>query len=182
VWAYRQFTRGTGLPGPPFCPCGKIILWFGEFASAREHVERGLALYSPTKHAAHAWAYAGHDPGVCGWVQGGVSLWFLGCPEQAVEHVRRAVVLAEQIAHPPSVAHVLNHGILYHQLQRDRATIRAWGDRIAALAVEHGLALYEPIGTVARGWVLETVETLYLHLLGEQDRSSAFPAIASAPP
>jgi adenylate cyclase len=116
--------------------------------------QRGLALYNPAKHAAHALTYAGHDPGVCAWAQRSLSLWFLGYPEQAAANVHRAVALAEQIAHPPSVAHVLNYGILYHQLRRDRATIRAWGDRIAALAVEHGLALYEAIGTVARGWVL----------------------------
>jgi class 3 adenylate cyclase/predicted ATPase len=131
-------------------------IWFGEFAAAGEHTERGLALYSPAKHTAHAFTYAGHDPGVCAWAQGGLNLWFLGYPDRAAEHVRRAVALAEQIAHPPSVAHALGHGILCHQLRRDRATVQAWGDRIATLAIEHRLALYGAIGTVARGWVLAT--------------------------
>jgi hypothetical protein len=54
-------------------------------------------------------------------VHGGLSLWFLGYPEQAAENAHRAVALAEQITHAPSVAHVLNHGSLYHQLRRDRA-------------------------------------------------------------
>jgi hypothetical protein len=131
-------------------------IWFGEFAVAQEHVKRGLALYSPAKHAAHAWTYTGHDPGVCAWAHRSSSLWFLGYSEQAAETAHRAVALAEQITHAPSVAHALNHGILYHQLQRDRATVRAWADRMTTLAAEHRLALSEAIGTVARGWMLAT--------------------------
>jgi predicted ATPase len=128
--------------------------WFGEFVVAREHAERGLALYNPAKHAAHGWTYTGHDPGICAWVHNGLGQWFLGYPEQAAESVRRAVVLAEQIAHPPSLAHALQLGVLCYQLRRDLATARLWGDRMARLAVEHRLALYEAIATVARGWVL----------------------------
>jgi hypothetical protein len=115
-----------------------------------------LALYDPVKHAAHAWTYTGHDPGGCAWVHSGMSLWFLGYPEQAAENTHRAVALAEQIAHPPSVAHALQHSILCHQLRRDRATVHAWGDRMETLAAEHRLALSGAIGTVARGWLLAT--------------------------
>jgi class 3 adenylate cyclase/predicted ATPase len=128
--------------------------WFGEFAVAGEHIERGLALYSRAKHATHAFVYTGHDPGVCGWVHGGLNLWFLGYPDQAAENFRRAVALAEQIAHPPTVAHALHHGILYHQLQRDQAKVRAWAGRLATLAAEHRLALHGAAETVARGWLL----------------------------
>jgi predicted ATPase len=131
-------------------------LWNGEFATAGEHVDRGLALYSPAKHAAHAFTYAGHDPGVCAWAHRGLNQWFLGYPEQAAANTHRAVVLAEQIAHPPSVAHVLNYGILCHQLRRDPATVRVWGDRMAQLAAEHRLAPFEATGVIARGWLLST--------------------------
>jgi class 3 adenylate cyclase/tetratricopeptide (TPR) repeat protein len=131
-----------------------ICTWLGEFAAGREHAERGLALYSPAKHASHALTYGGHDPGVCGWARGGMDLWFLGYPDQADEYVHRAVALAEEIGHPPTVAHALNYGILCQQFRRDAATVRSWGERMACLAAEHGLALFGATAIAAHGWVL----------------------------
>ena len=63
--------------------------WFGDFAAARDHAELGISLYSPAKHGAHALTYAGHDPGVCAWMQGGLALWFLGYPDRALENASR---------------------------------------------------------------------------------------------
>jgi len=64
------------------------------------------------------------------------------------------VVLAEEIGHPPTVAHALNYGILCQQFRRDAATVRSWGERMASLAAEHGLALFEATAIAAHGWVL----------------------------
>ena len=130
------------------------LTWLGEFATCWQHIERGLSLYSPAQHAAHAFTYGGHDPGVCGTALGAVNLWFLGYPERAAEHARRSVRLAEQIAHPASVAHALHFGLLCQQLRRDEAMIRAWGERLAKLAAEQSLAHYETIAMVSRGLTL----------------------------
>ncbi len=131
-----------------------IHTWLGEFAVSREHTEKGLALYSPARHGAHALIYGGHDPGVCAWAVTGLDLWLLGYPDQATEHVRRSVLLAEQIAHPPSVAHALNYGLLCHQWRRDGAAVQQWGDRLAKLAAEESLALHGATAEFARGWLL----------------------------
>jgi class 3 adenylate cyclase/predicted ATPase len=128
--------------------------WTGEFAAAREHAERGLFLYSPAKHGTHHLTYVGHDPGVCAWAHGGIDLWFLGYPDRAAENARQSVALAEQIAHPPTVAHALNYGVFLHQLRRDRMMVQAWGDRMASLAAEHHLAVQEATAIITRGWVL----------------------------
>ena len=130
------------------------LTWLGEFATCWEHIQRGLILYSPVQHAAHAFTYGGHDPGVCGTALAAVNLWFLGYPERAAEHARRSLVLAEQISHPASVAHALHFGLLCHQLRRDGATVCAWGERLAKLAAEQDLAHYATIAIVSRGWIL----------------------------
>jgi predicted ATPase len=131
-----------------------ISTWLGEFAIGWEHAQQGLALYNKAKHSSHALTYGGHDPGVCGWARGGMDLWFLGYPDQADEYVRRAVALADEIAHPPTVAHALNYGILCQQMRRDAATVRSWGERLAGLAAEQQLALFEATAIAAHGWVL----------------------------
>ena len=42
---------------------GLPLFFLGELASAREHTERGIALYDPQQHRSHAFLY-GLDPGV----------------------------------------------------------------------------------------------------------------------
>jgi class 3 adenylate cyclase len=56
------------------------LTWLGEFAACSEHTKRGLTIYRPAHHGAHAFTYGGHDPGVCGCALGAVNLWFLGYP------------------------------------------------------------------------------------------------------
>ncbi|HEX7966802.1 MAG TPA: hypothetical protein VF502_01180, partial [Stellaceae bacterium] len=81
-------------------------------------------------------------------------LYFVGgVDEPTAGVVRRAVALAEQIAHPPTMAHALHFGLLCHQLRRDDATVRASGEHSAELAAEQGLAHYETTAT-SRRWVL----------------------------
>jgi class 3 adenylate cyclase/predicted ATPase len=128
---------------------------FGEFTTSLTHADCGIALYDPAKHGSHALIYGGHDPGgVCAWIHRAFDLWFLGYPDKATESARKSLALAEQVAHPPAVAHALNFGILLHQLRRDAAMVRAWGDRMEELAVEQRSALYEAFGTFARGWMM----------------------------
>jgi predicted ATPase len=126
----------------------------GDFASSRKHTEQGIAMYDIAKHRSHALTYGGHDPGVCGWAQNGLNLWFLGYPDQAAAPVRRAVQLAEEIMHPPSVAHAVHYGIFYHQFRRDPAAVIPLSDRLAELAADQHLAQHQATAIFARGWVL----------------------------
>src|SRR5262245_6120642 len=128
--------------------------WLGDFAAGHDHAELGISLYNPAKHRAHTLTYVGHDPGVCAWSQCGLSLWFLGYPERALAHARQSMILAEQIAHAPTVAHALHHGVILHQLRRDAPTVSAWGEWLVRLAGEQRLELYEAVGTFARGWAM----------------------------
>ena len=77
------------------------LLWSGEFASARAHLEQGRALYDPQQHHAHALLYGGHDPGVCCLYCAALSLWLLGYPDQALQSMREALTLAQAWRTPP---------------------------------------------------------------------------------
>jgi predicted ATPase len=41
------------------------LVYLGEWAAARGHLEQGMALYDPQQHRSHAALYSGHDTGVC---------------------------------------------------------------------------------------------------------------------
>jgi predicted ATPase len=60
-----------------------------DLTACLEHAEQGRALYDPDAHRAHKFLYGGHDPGVCGYNHGALTMWLLGYPDRAVERVRR---------------------------------------------------------------------------------------------
>ena len=118
----------------------------GRFAAAREHVRQGLLLYDRDQHRHHALVYGGHDPGVCGYGQGAVTLWFLGYADQAARSIRDGLDLAATLLHPPSVGHALWWAAVVHYLRRDVAMVLDFGERLIALGSEHGLQLYRAAG------------------------------------
>ena len=128
--------------------------FLGELVAAHDHAKKGLALYDPEEHRAHALLYGGHDPGVCGYALGGLSLWLLGYPDQAARYAREAVTLAESLDNAPSLAHALAFSALCHQLRRDAPAVFDCSERLVKLARTHGLAQYGAAGRMARGWAL----------------------------
>jgi hypothetical protein len=66
---------------------------------AREHWDRGIALYDPERHRPHAFVY-GQDPGEFCLANAALALWLLGYPDQALKRSDEAVALAHKIAHP----------------------------------------------------------------------------------
>jgi predicted ATPase/class 3 adenylate cyclase len=128
--------------------------FLGEVTAAHDHVKQGLALYDAEKHRAHALLYGGHDPGVCGYALGGLSLWLLGYPDQAARYAREAVMLAESLENAPSLAHALAFTALCHQLRRDAAAVFDCSNRLVTLARAHGMAQYGAAGSITRGWAL----------------------------
>jgi tetratricopeptide (TPR) repeat protein len=86
-----------------------ITLWFcGELEAAQVSLERGLAHYSSQRHAAYVLLY-GQDPGVVCLSYSAWALWFAGYPDQALKRGQQAVSLAQELAHPYSLAQTLSH-------------------------------------------------------------------------
>ncbi len=130
------------------------LLWSGEFAAARVHLEQGRALYDPQQHRAHALLYGGHDPGVCCLSHGAWSLWLLGYPDQALQSMREALTLAHALAHPPSLANALRFATTLHQFRREQQAADERTEALMALATEQGFAQQVALATIVRGWAL----------------------------
>ena len=73
---------------------------------ARAHLEQGIALYDPRQHRSHAFLY-GQDPGVFCLSFAARALYGLGYPDQALKRAEEALTLAQEVAHPHSLAYAL---------------------------------------------------------------------------
>ena len=62
-----------------------------------------MALYNPQQHRSLAFRYS-QDPGVGCRLLCRACLWFLGYPDQALEHMQEALTLAQELSHPFSLA------------------------------------------------------------------------------
>ncbi len=80
--------------------------------------ERGLRLYDPERHHAHAYDYGGHDTGVCAYAHSAITLWVMGFPEKAARMSVSALELGHQLRHPPSLAHAAWWSATLQQLLR----------------------------------------------------------------
>jgi len=74
---------------------GMSLFWLGEFASARAHVEKSVALYDSQQHNSHSFLFLQEPKMHClsftAW-----SLWFLGYPDQALARMSDALALAQE--------------------------------------------------------------------------------------
>ena len=128
-----------------------------ELTQCLSHAERGIALYDPEQHHAHTFVYGGHDPGVCARAVGGMALWLLGYPDQAVEKVRDAVALAETLSHPFSHVQALGISSYIYQLRQETGPTRDCASATIALCDEHQIAPhYLASGIVLGGWAMAT--------------------------
>ncbi len=124
----------------------------GEFASAREHAEQGIAYYRPQVHHAQAFLFGGHDPCVCARTRAADSLWTLGYPDQAMKRFDEALALAHKLNHPSSLALVLDEFAQHHQRRGEAAMVRERAEALVALATDQGFTDKLVTGTLLCGW------------------------------
>src|SRR5262245_35450059 len=132
---------------------GFTLFCLGEFVPARAYAEQGMALYDPQQHHAHAFLY-GQDPGVTCRMYAAAALWFLGYPDQAVVRSHEALTVAQERAHPYSVATALGWMPMIRQYCRDIPAVHHWAQAAMTLCTEHGFPLWLAWGTLMQGWAL----------------------------
>jgi predicted ATPase/transcriptional regulator with XRE-family HTH domain len=132
---------------------GAVRFHRGELRLAREHLERGFALYDPERHRAHALIY-GQDPGVVCLSRVAWTLWCLGYPQQALERSQQGVALAERGAHPFSLAFALSYGAMVRLFRREPELARAMAEAGIAVSAEHGYPLFHGMSAYIHGWAL----------------------------
>ena len=130
---------------------GGTLSSMGEFTSALQHLERGIRLYDPQRHHAHAVLY-GQDPGVSCLCRASHVLWFLGYPDQALARTQEALALAEKRGHPYSLAYALNSAVILHQLRREVDATQARTEAAIQLATSQEFPIWKIMSEILRGW------------------------------
>jgi predicted ATPase len=124
----------------------------GELSAARPHLDQGLQIYEPQRHRAHAALYSGHDPGVCCRAVAAPRLWLLGFPDQGVASSQAALALAQQLAHPLTLAIALYLAAILHHLRQEPLVTQVRAEAGMAIATEHGFPQQLAHATLLHGW------------------------------
>jgi class 3 adenylate cyclase/predicted ATPase len=132
---------------------GATWLWLGALPAAHQHLEEGIARYTPDQRRAPVFRL-GQDPGVVCQVNTALTLWFLGYPTQALARVHEALALAHELSHPYSLAYARCVAALVSQYRRDVLAVYEHAEAAIALSTEQGFPLWAAWGTSLRGWAL----------------------------
>jgi predicted ATPase len=132
---------------------GSTLFGLGRFAPALSHLEQGIALYRPQQHRSQTFLYGENTGAVC-LIRAAWALWLLGYPQQALTRLHEAILLAQDIGHPFSLAFALADAAIVHQHRREARAVQARAEATIALARDHGFAYWLAFGTVLCGWSL----------------------------
>jgi class 3 adenylate cyclase/tetratricopeptide (TPR) repeat protein len=110
----------------------------GEVAASLDDSRVGIEMYDMDRHRHLGHAFGGHDPGVCAHSQCGNALHLSGNRDRAAGILAQAIVIAERLDHPNSLAHALHNCGIAYQLVADREA--------TSIVVQRGLALTERFG------------------------------------
>jgi class 3 adenylate cyclase/predicted ATPase len=132
---------------------GATQVCLGAFPAARQHLEEGIARYTPDQRRTPVFRL-GHDLGVGCRAIAAVTLWLLGYPEQAQARLHDALTLAHELSHAFSLAYAQCLAAFVSQFLRDVPAVHDHAEAVVALATEQGFPFYGAWGTILRGWAL----------------------------
>jgi predicted ATPase/class 3 adenylate cyclase len=129
--------------------------WFclGALSAARQHLEEGIARYTPDQRRTPVFRM-GQDPGAACRLHAAQTLWLLGYPDQALVHLHEALALAHALSHPYSLAQARCQAAFVSQLRQDVPAVHEQAEAAVTLSTEQGFLQWAAMGTILRGWAL----------------------------
>ena len=133
---------------------GNVCFWRGDFAAARDRLERTLALFDAAHRPLYGALTGLDDHHVSALIYLFRTLAALGYPDQARARRDNALAEARRLSHPYPLANALFHaahgdwGVEPNRVLLERA------EEVSALSSEHGFLLWLAGGRVMHGWCL----------------------------
>ena len=132
---------------------GTTLLFMGSLFEANENFKKCIGFYDPEQHASLKFECA-EDPCVQAYILGSFCLWHLGYPDQAVEAMNRAALLAKRLQHANTTGQTLALLPLLHNFLGNSSEALVAADMGIAFAKETVLPYWESMARVSRGWAL----------------------------
>jgi predicted ATPase/DNA-binding winged helix-turn-helix (wHTH) protein/class 3 adenylate cyclase len=132
---------------------GSALFYLGDYTAARMEFEQGIALIDPAAQQALAHRQGDASGPRC-LSLAALVLWCLGYPTQAVWRCQEALALAQDLAHPYSLASAQHWAAYLYYYCRVPQTVQAQADALLPLATAQGFPVQVGFGTCWRGWAL----------------------------
>ena len=151
VYAVVQQSGVPFLKIPAHHAMGYTHYYRGEYVQAREHMEAGIALFDRETERRIAQAFQLSCSVVFRSVRAS-SLWVMGYPDQAMQSLDSAFVLAKELDHKPSLAFLLSNTPWTYHFSHDIARARARVGELKTLSEAEGYLLWLSVVKFFQGW------------------------------
>jgi predicted ATPase len=132
---------------------GLSLLFTGEIAQGREHLDRAFALYDPAEHRQLA-SRLGRDFWASTLSERSVALWTLGYPDSALADSERMLKGVRNFGRAATLMYALCLGSMPYMLCGNYAAAYALYDELVALTDEKGAPVLKGFGMMNRGCLL----------------------------
>lgn len=130
---------------------GNNAFWLGDFAAAQHNLELALALYQPAQHEPLV-AQFGENAAITSGTFLSWTLWLRGYSDQARRVSEHTLALAQQLGHPHSLGFAMACAAILRRWIREVPAVSSLAEATLAFAQQHGFALWQATGALARGW------------------------------
>jgi predicted ATPase len=120
-------------------------------ARGRQHLEQAIALYDPARHQSLAFTYS-LNPRVSALVTLGLTLQYLGFPDQASRAGDQGVEEAKQSGHFNTLGVALHLAGRLRAFQRDGVQLRILASQLITLSREQGATDWQLAGEILLAW------------------------------
>ena len=132
---------------------GASLLFLGDIAEGRAHLDRAIRLYDPAEHRPLATRF-GQDLRVVALFWRSWALWLLGYPEAALSDARYSLKDAREIGHAGSLMFSLANTSVTQILCGNYETADTQSEELVALADEKATLLWQAVGKMNKGSIL----------------------------
>jgi predicted ATPase len=126
----------------------------GEYAEARDNLERALVLFQPGRDDDLAFLF-GLDAGVAVLICSAIALWPLGEVYRATSLAESADARIAALKHIGTLAFGRHHSALFELMRGNRVRAAESAFELARVARDHDLTMFRPFAVFLQGWAAE---------------------------